>query len=98
MLPNGLAGSEASLGWLAREVSPDVTLSIMSQYFPAHRARRFQALSRKITLAEYDEVIDLVGRLGLENGWAQEIGASDSYLPDFDRDGHPFALPGADPS
>jgi len=31
ILPNGLAGSKESLGWLARDVSPRVTVSIMSQ-------------------------------------------------------------------
>ena len=97
VLPNGLAGSEDSLTWLVDEVSPMVTVSIMSQYYPAHRALRIPALSRRITAAEYSEVIGLVERLGLENGWVQEMGSSDSYLPDFARDGHPFSSP-ADPA
>ena len=90
ILPDGLAGSEESLSWLVREVSPEVTVSIMSQYFPAHRASRIVALSRKISPSEYSEVVELVNRLGLENGWIQEMGASDNYLPDFKREGHPF--------
>ncbi len=90
ILPNGLAGSEASLTWLVREVSPTVTVSIMSQYFPAHRASRIPSLSRTISSSEYSEVIKLVNKLGLENGWLQEIGASENYLPDFAREGHPF--------
>ncbi|HEY40545.1 MAG TPA: 4Fe-4S cluster-binding domain-containing protein [Dehalococcoidia bacterium] len=93
VLPNGLAGSEESLTWLVDEVSPTVTVSIMSQYYPVHRALRIPALSRKITTAEYSEVIALVERLGLENGWVQEMESSDSYLPDFARDGHPFSSP-----
>ncbi|MFC1986137.1 radical SAM protein [Chloroflexota bacterium] len=90
ILPNGLAGSEGSLAWLVREVSPGVTVSIMSQYFPAHRASRIPSLSRAISPSEYSEVVRLVDRLGLENGWLQEIGASENYLPDFRREGHPF--------
>jgi hypothetical protein len=31
-----------------------------------------------------------VDRLGLENGWLQEIGAESTYRPDFERHGHPF--------
>jgi putative pyruvate formate lyase activating enzyme len=93
VLPNGLAGSEESLVWLVDEVSPAVTVSIMSQYYPAHRATRLSALSRKITASEYSEVIGLIERLGLENGWIQEMGSSDSYLPDFTHDGHPFSSP-----
>ncbi len=90
ILPNGLAGSEESLTWLVRGVSPTVTVSIMSQYFPAHRASRIPSLSRTISLSEYSEVVELVNRLGLENGWLQEMGAAENYLPDFTRESHPF--------
>jgi len=92
VLPNGLAGSEASLTWLVDEVSPAVTVSIMSQYYPAHRALRIPALSRGLTAAEYSDVIGLTDRLGLENGWLQEMESSDSYLPDFARADQPFFL------
>ncbi len=90
ILPNRLAGSEGSLAWLLGELSPAVAVSIMSQYFPAHRASRIPSLSRTITSAEYSEVIELVNRLGLENGWLQELGAAETYLPDFTRQSHPF--------
>ena len=91
ILPNGLAGSEESLTWLTRELSPTVTLSIMSQYKPLHKAMRVPQLSRTISVEEYDEVIRLLTDLGLENGWMQEMGAAEEYLPDFEREGHPFS-------
>ncbi|MFQ5997607.1 MAG: radical SAM protein, partial [Dehalococcoidales bacterium] len=90
ILPNRLAGSRDSLAWLAGEVSPTVTVSIMSQYFPAHRAGQTPLIDREITLAEYSEVIAWLDELGFENGWMQEMGASGNYLPDFAREGHPF--------
>jgi putative pyruvate formate lyase activating enzyme len=90
ILPNEIAGSEESLTWLAEEVSPTVTVSIMSQYFPAHRAARVPLLSRKINYAEYRNVVELVDRLGLENGWIQDMAAAENYLPDFASEGHPF--------
>ena len=90
VLPNGLAGSEQSLTWLAQEVSPTVTLSIMAQYQPVHRAHRFPLLARTISELEYATVIRLQDKLGLENGWRQEMGAARNYLPDFEREGHPF--------
>ncbi len=93
VLPDGLAGSRESLTWLATEVSPEVTVSIMSQYHPAHRAGRVPSLRRTITSAEYDEVVDLLDSLGMENGWVQGMGADGDYLPDFDRDGRPFQAP-----
>jgi putative pyruvate formate lyase activating enzyme len=90
ILPNGLAGSEESLTWLARELSSTVTVSIMSQYAPLHRAQQIPLLSRTISAAEYEMVLQLLGDLGIKNGWVQEIGASEDYVPDFERKGHPF--------
>ncbi len=90
ILPNGIAGSRDSLGWLVREVSPQVTVSLMSQYFPAHLAPRLPLLSRAITPEEYNEVVELVEELGIENGWLQGMGASADYRPDFSGEGAPF--------
>jgi putative pyruvate formate lyase activating enzyme len=90
ILPGGLAGSRDSLTWLAREVSRNVTISLMSQYYPSHKAAETPALSRTITYEEYTEAVDLLDELGLENGWLQEMDAPANYLPDFKREGHPF--------
>ena len=83
ILPDGIAGSEESLKWLVDEVSPSVAVSIMSQYYPAHLAARYQELNRKISLQEYEEVVQLVEKLGIENGWMQGMDAAETYLPDF---------------
>jgi len=92
ILPNDLAGSEDSLTWLADEVSPTVTVSIMSQYYPTHKATQIPELSRSISKEEYSRVVEAVNRLGLENGWVQEMGADRNYQPDFEREGHPFEV------
>ncbi len=91
ILPNDLAGSEESLRWLVRELSPTVTVSIMSQYMPMHRAPRIPLLARKITSAEHEKVLSLLTDLGIDNGWIQEMGSAEEYLPDFEREGHPFS-------
>ncbi len=90
ILPNDLAGTEESLTWLATEVSRTVTVSLMSQYMPVHRAHDFPLLSRRISWGEYQAALRALTRLGLENGWVQEMGAAENYLPDFAREGHPF--------
>ena len=90
ILPNRLAGSRDSLNWLVSEISPAVTVSIMSQYYPAHRAGRFSLLARQILPSEQAEVMELLEELGMENGWVQEIGAAENYLPDFASKSHPF--------
>ena len=91
ILPNGLAGSEESLTWVVRDLSPTVTVSIMSQYMPMHRASRIPLLSRKVTVDEREAVMQLLTDLGIENGWVQEMGAAEEYLPDFEREGCPFS-------
>jgi putative pyruvate formate lyase activating enzyme len=90
VLPNGIAGSEESLRWLVERVSPKVTVSIMSQYFPTHRAPRIPLLSRTISAEEYDEVARLVEELGIENGWLQGMDSTRNYRPDFARELGPF--------
>jgi putative pyruvate formate lyase activating enzyme len=90
ILPDDIAGSEDSLTWLVKEISPTVFVSIMSQYYPAHRARRYPELNRKITPEEYHKVVRLVEKLGIENGWIQGVASPENYLPDF-SDSEPFS-------
>ena len=90
VLPEKLAGSEVSLAWLAKEISPGVALSVMAQYYPAHRACGYSPLDRRINEKEYDEVIALLTKLNIDNGWVQDLESSDNYRPDFEKEGHPF--------
>ena len=73
VLPNGLSGTEGVMKFLAEEVSKDVYISLMSQYFPAFKATQIKELSRRITEEEYDEAYRIMRERGLENGWVQEI-------------------------
>ncbi|MDD5126898.1 MAG: radical SAM protein [Dehalococcoidales bacterium] len=94
ILPNRRAGSRESLTWLAEEVSPTITLSVMSQYYPANRAAQYPELARTITYDEYTEVVELLEKLGMDNGWLQEMDAPINYRPDFKTPGHPFESAG----
>jgi putative pyruvate formate lyase activating enzyme len=90
ILPENAAGTRESLNWLANEVSREVTVSMMSQYRPTHRAELFPEINRTITRAEYDEALRAFEEAGLENGWTQEPDSPENYLPDFGKEGHPF--------
>jgi len=70
VLPNGLAGSEQVLKFIA-ELSPNSYVNIMDQYRPCYRAVDYPELARPITQEEYDEVIELALRLGLHRGFAR---------------------------
>ena len=56
ILPGGLAGVEANLEWVARELSPELAISLLAQYRPAHRvvsSSAFGDLRRGITADEW---------------------------------------------
>ncbi|MBC7260561.1 MAG: radical SAM protein, partial [Chloroflexi bacterium] len=72
VLPEGLAGTQEVLAWIAHELSPSVHISLMSQYFPAHKTVGDPVLGRKITEEEYFEALAAFDALGLERGWRQE--------------------------
>lgn len=87
VLPNDLAGSRDTLAWIRRTLGPDVAVSVMAQYYPAHRAAATPLLDRPIRESEYRRVLDVLDDLGLHAGWVQETGAAESYRPAFaDRD------------
>ncbi|MBI3040027.1 4Fe-4S cluster-binding domain-containing protein [bacterium] len=72
VLPNDRAGTKSSLLWLKEKIGTKVQLSLMSQYFPAYKAKNSPELNRKITFEEYQEALDYVEELGFENVWAQD--------------------------
>ena len=76
VLPNDIAGTRDVLGFVARELSPDVTISLMNQYFPANQAHSLPELSRKLTTEEYEAAVNYLLEFGLEKGYVQE----DDYL------------------
>ena len=90
ILPNDLADSEQILEWIAHELSPHTAISLMSQYFPMHKAKRYPLISREIRYSEYIRVIKKSRELGLDQGFTQKLDAPEYYLPDFEKEGHPF--------
>ncbi|MFC2155288.1 radical SAM protein [Acidobacteriota bacterium] len=57
VLPNGLAGTEACVKFVAEELNPNTYVNIMSQYRPCYRANSFRELSRGITSEEFNDAL-----------------------------------------
>ena len=72
VLPGGLADTPAVLHWIAAELSPQVHISLMDQYFPAYKVMDDPVLGRRITPEEYEAALEAFDAAGLENGWLQE--------------------------
>ena len=65
VLPNGIAGTEQVMQFLAREISPDTYVNVMDQYRPAYRAGEYPELDRMITAAEYEAALEAARKAGL---------------------------------
>ena len=62
VLPGDLAGAAESLRWLAESLSPEVAVSLMSQYRPAHLAAGHPALARCVAADEYRAALAALAR------------------------------------
>jgi len=94
VLPNGAAGVTESLAWIAETLSPRVAISLMSQYYPIHRAAtdgRYAPLARPITAQEWEEALAALEANGLSSGFQQEFETANKYYrPDFKDRETPF--------
>ncbi len=88
VLPGQLDNTRSCLRFLA-DLSPDIFVSIMSQYSPQHKASKYPEINRTLTESEYDEIIEYALDLGLENAFVQEMESQTAFLPDFEQ-ANPF--------
>jgi len=65
VLPNGLAGTEKIVQFLAEEISTDTYLNLMDQYRPAYNARQYPKLNRPITKREFEQAVQAALHAGL---------------------------------
>jgi putative pyruvate formate lyase activating enzyme len=73
IIPGQTANSLAVLRTIAASPFRYAHLSLMSQYFPAHRAPDCPPFDRRLRPEEYHEVRDEALRLGFADGWFQEM-------------------------
>jgi putative pyruvate formate lyase activating enzyme len=72
ILPQYLAGSERTFQFISREISEEIHLSLMEQYFPSYKAGECVSIDRKITPEEYESAVESFFKSGLNRGWMQE--------------------------
>ena len=89
ILPGRAEESLEILDWIAANL-PGAWVSLMAQYVPMGRVEGVDELERRLTEAEYEQVVDHLMDLGLEDGFVQELSSSDEkYIPAFDLTGVP---------
>jgi putative pyruvate formate lyase activating enzyme len=72
VLPGNIENTKKSLDFIAKELSADTFVSLMAQYHTANKSNNFEELSHSLTKEEYEEAVNHLEKLGLENGWTQD--------------------------
>lgn len=65
VLPNGLAGTRATVQFLAGEVSPEVCLNVMDQYRPSYKSAAVAAINRPVQAGEARAALEMARAAGL---------------------------------
>jgi len=100
VLPGFAGNSLEVLKMVAERLSPNLHISIMSQYYPPDNpvfinsgVRKeggyHKSLYRPANRKEYNSVVDAFHALGFTRGWLQEFESQRTYRPDFSKE-HPF--------
>lgn len=88
LLPGCMEDSKKVIAYLLRTYGDEIYISIMNQFTPLPGLEKYPELNRKVTEAEYEEVIDFALEHGIENAFIQEGGAAEeSFIPAFDLEG-----------
>lgn len=72
ILPNKLAETEKVFEFIS-ELDKEITISLLSQYYPANKAKEHYPLNRTITRSEYNQATNLLKEYKLTNYWIQEF-------------------------
>jgi putative pyruvate formate lyase activating enzyme len=91
VLPENLAGSGKIFEFIADELSSDIYVNIMAQYYPRHVGNGLKPLpteiDRRITTKEYMDAIRLAEKADLKNGFRQVMSTiSRKRIPEWTDD------------
>lgn len=88
LLPGHLKNAKSVVQYVYETYGNNVYLSLMNQYTPLPQVKDYPEINRKVTEAEYEELVDYAIDLGVEHGFIQEgETAEESFIPAFDNEG-----------
>ncbi len=90
VFPGHVKNSLKVLELLHKEFGPGLPLSVMSQFRPVPGCFQRKKFQRTLSPGEYDQVLDLVEKLGFEKVYTQELKQETDFLPDFKDTTDPF--------
>ena len=92
LFPGTMDSTRQFLEWFAKRAKSHAWLSLMVQFVPPLQDHHFT----EITQAEYDELLVILEKLEIDEGFVQELADNIPWIPDFSRD-NPFPASFADP-
>ena len=89
ILPGHGEESKEIIKYLHSRYGNSIYISIMNQYTPMERVKNTHPeIYRRVTEAEYDEVVEFAKLIGVENAFVQDGDtAKESFIPPFDNQG-----------
>ena len=85
VLPGHLGNTFRALRFIKNELPADTPVSLMAQYTPCVETP-YRALNRRLSRLEYDTVVNEMIRLGLSDGYVQELESADAeFIPPFEK-------------
>ncbi len=88
VLPNHIENSKKVLRWIYKNLPKEIYISVMAQYFPTYKAKydkNLEDINRKLTKEEWQEILNEIENLGIENGYVQELGEhEEEYVPKWE--------------
>ncbi len=86
LLPNHTAEAKLIVKYLHDTYGDNIYISLMSQFTPVEGTPH--SLNRRVTNAEYEDLVDYAERLGVKNAFIQERSAAEeAFIPSFDLTG-----------
>ena len=92
MFPGTIEATKQFLHWFAAKAKSHAWLSLMVQFVPPKQDDSLP----EITEDSYDELMDMLDMLGIDDGFVQELADNIPWIPDFRRD-NPFPESFAEP-
>ena len=85
VLPGHLGNTFRALRFIKSELPAGTPVSLMAQYTPCVKTP-YRALNRRLSRLEYDTVVNEMIRLGLSDGYVQELESADAeFIPPFEK-------------
>ncbi|MBN1696867.1 MAG: radical SAM protein [Spirochaetales bacterium] len=87
VIPGGIPQTRAVLEWYKNNLEPEAMLSLMFQFIPVGISdmKENEAPDRYVNREEYEEVMDIIRRIGIDDGFIQDPANDGDWLPDFGR-------------